>query len=326
MKSSIGRMAAVAGAVAVALAMSVAADVSAKEATAKKATATKATKEKKSESGYIGVYMQELTDEVRKGLDLEVSKGVLISGVQDDSPAAKAGVEEGDVVVAFGGTAVDSPEELRSVVSDFEPGAKAKLELVRDGKAQTVTLTVGDRPERDAFSFVTPDLDGRGFGEMRRAFAMIGGPRLGIDARDIEDDELGSYFGAKSGILVLDVSDESVAEKAGVKAGDVIQKIGDEPVADIDDLRDAVREFDEGDEFTIGVLRHGKAQSLKATMDEQEFSFHNGQAPMWREFHHGQRAPRAPRMDFNRESLREELDELKKELREMKEQLEREDS
>lgn len=320
MKSTIGRMAVAAGAVAVALAVS-AADVSAKEATHKKAT-----KEKKSGSGYIGVYMQELTDEVRKGLDLEVSKGVLISGVQDDSPAEKAGLEEGDVVTSFAGKDVDSPDELRSIVSDFEPGVEAELELVRDGKAQKVTLTVGDRPERETFSFVTPDLDGQGLGEMRRAFAMIGGPRLGIDARDIKDDELGSYFGAKTGILVLDVSDESVAEKAGVKAGDVIQKIGDESVADIDDLRQAVREFDEGDEFTIGVLRHGKAQLLKAVMDEQEFSFHNGQAPMWREFHHGQRAPRAPRMHVDRESLREEIDELKRELREMKEQLEREDS
>lgn len=323
MKSNIGRMATVAGAVAAVLAVSVAADVAAKD---KKTSKSTATKEKKSESGYIGVYMQELTDDVRKGLDIDVTKGVLISGVQDDSPAAEAGIEEGDVVVAFGGKDVDSPDELRDIVRDFEPGSQAKLELVRDGKSQTVTLTVGDRPESETFSFVTPDLDGQGFGEMRRAFAMIGGPRLGIDARDIEDDELASYFGAKSGILVLDVSDESVAEKAGVKAGDVIQQIGDEKVTDIDDLRDAVREFDEGDEFTIGVLRHGKAQSLKAIMDEQEFSFHSGQAPMWREFHHGQRAPRAPRMDFNRESLREELDELKRELQEMKEKLEREDS
>jgi serine protease Do len=294
------------------------------DALAKEKKTDKAAKSKvKSESGYIGVYMQELTADVREGLDLDVSKGVLISGVQDDSPADKAGLEEGDVVVAFGGRSVDSPDALRDVVSEFQPGAEAKLEYVRDGKAQSVTLTVGERPESQAFSFVTPNIDAPGMRDMHRAFTVFAGPRLGIEAHELENDELGSYFGAKEGVLVLGVEDESVAAKAGVQAGDVIQTIGEESVTDVGDLRDAVRDFEEGDEFTIGVLRHGKKQSLKATMDEQEFSFHNGSAFFDR------RAPRsqwAPRVHVDRESLRDEIDELKKEIREMKEQLERQDS
>jgi len=315
MKRHMGRMARTAWAVAVVLAVTGAADAVAKEKT-------------KSESGYIGVYMQDLTDDVRKGLDLEVKSGVLVSGVADDSPAAAAGIEEGDVIVSFAGSDVASPEELRGAVSGFEPGADAKLEVVRDGKTQTLVVTIGERPERDAFAFATPDIeidvpDGR---QMRRAFTLMAGPRLGIEAHEIEDDELGSYFGAKpgSGVLVLDVEDESVAGKAGVKPGDIIQTIGDDTVDDVRDLRESVREFDDGDEFTIGVFRHGKKQSLKATMDEQENAFFSGDAPMWREFHHGMRAPRAPRSP-NRNDIQRELDELKQEIREMKEQLERED-
>jgi PDZ domain-containing secreted protein len=123
---------------------------------------------------------------------------------------------------------------------------------------------------------------------------------------------------------VLGVEDESVAAKAGVKAGDVITTIGDDKVTDVGDLRNAVRDFDEGDEFTISVVRHGKTQSLKATMDEQEFSFYNGGngAHVWRT----PRAPRAPRVHVDRESMRDEIDQLKKEIQEMKEQLDREDS
>ena len=110
----------------------------------------------------------------------------------------------------------------------------------------------------------------------------------------------------------------------GAKAGDVIQTIGDEKVTDVGDLREAVREFDEGDEFTIGVLRHGKTQKLTATMDQQEFSFYDG--GMMRYAPRALRVPRTPRVHVDRESLRDEINDLKKEIREMKEQLERQDS
>lgn len=318
MRTRVNRMAATAATAAVLLGATVVADAVAKEKKASKAS-------KKSESGYIGVYMQELSDDVREGLDLDVTKGVLVSGVQDDSPADTAGIEEGDVVVSFAGTAVDSPDQLRELVSEFEPGATAKIDVVRDGKAQSFTVTVGERSKSETFSFEVPDGD---MGELRHAFTMVGGPRLGISAHELEDDnDLGSYFGAEDGILVLGVEDESVAEKAGVKAGDVIQTIGDDKVGDVGDLREALRDFDEGDEFTIGVLRHGKSQTLKATMDEQEYSFFNGGWPNGREWrYYTPRAPRAPRVHVDRESLRDEIDDLKKEIQEMKEQLERDDS
>ena len=320
MKTHIARVALAVVAVAAILALGAA------DAPAKDKKAAKAPKESTSKkSGYIGVYMQELTDEVREGLDMDVTKGVLVSGVQDDSPAAEAGVEEGDVVVSFGGTDVDSTQELRDAVSEYSPGSQAKMEVVRDGKTKAITLTVGERTEDESsWYFNTPDVQIHGLGDMHRAFTMIGGPRLGIDAHELEkDDDLSSYFGAKEGVLVLGVEDESVASAAGVKAGDVITKIDDATVTDVRDLREAVRDFDEGDQFTITVVRKGKTQSLKATMDEQEFSFHNGDAPgsfQW----HG-RAPRA-HMRVDRDQLRQEINDLKREIREMKEQLEREDS
>ncbi|HEU4929775.1 MAG TPA: PDZ domain-containing protein, partial [Candidatus Krumholzibacteria bacterium] len=258
MKTHIARMALAVVAVAAMLAMGAA------DAPAKDKKAAKAPKEATKKSGYIGVYMQELTDEVREGLDMDVTKGVLVSGVQDDSPAAAAGVEEGDVVVSFGGKDVDSPEDLSAAVRAYQPGSQAKMEVVRDGKTKSITLTVGDRPESESFSFTTPDGEFHGdFGNVHRAFAMIGGPRLGIDAHDLEKgDDLASYFGSREGVLVLGVEEESVAAEAGVKAGDVITSIGDETVTDIRDLRDAVRDFDAGEEFTITVVRKGKTQSL----------------------------------------------------------------
>jgi serine protease Do len=245
-------------------------------------------------SGYIGVYMQELTADVRKGLDLDVKQGVLVSGVEDDAPAALAGIEEGDVITKFNGKAVTDPDDLRDAVSAIEPGKKANVELVRDGKTRTVTVTVTDRPERQTFHFDGDDFDGS-FAPMHmgRNFAMFGGPRLGISAHELDDDGLASYFGVKKGegVLVLEVEDESVASKAGVKSGDIISKIGNDQIEDTRDIRKALNDYDEGDQFDITVLRHGKTQSLKATMDEQkgEFAF---DVPSPGQFHW--RAPRAP--------------------------------
>lgn len=272
-------------------------------------------------SGYIGVYMQDLTDDVRKGLDLTVKEGVLVSGVADDGPAEKAGLDDGDVVVSFNGRKVATPEELRRAVRDVEPGTEATLGIVRDGKEKTLTVTVGERPEESWgwFSGEAPRAP-----EFRRAFAMLSGPRLGIQAHEISD-ELGAYFNAKGGegVLVLEVDEESVAAKAGVQAGDIVQKIDEEKVADIDDLRASMQDFEEGDAFTITVLRHGKPQSLKATMDDQsgyEFSWFDGNG------HHRGRV-HAPRMesfqipDSYHQDLKKELDELREELDELREEL-----
>ncbi|MDH4037037.1 MAG: PDZ domain-containing protein [Candidatus Krumholzibacteria bacterium] len=273
-------------------------------------------------SGYIGVYMQDLTDDVRAGLDLKVKDGVLISGVADDSPAEKAGLDDGDVVVSFNGTRVGTPDELRDAVRQVEPGTEAKMEVVQNGKKKTVTITVGDRPDQQFGWFSAPDAP-----QIHRALSMFGGPRLGIQAHEISD-ELGSYFNAKEGdgVLVLDVNDASVAEKAGVQAGDIVQKIDDTRVGDVGDLRDALRDFEEGDTFTITVLRHGKTQPLKATMDDQsdaEFSWNfDGRAPRMHGMHRQPGAMyefRMPRQD--RDTLRDELDELREELKELKEEL-----
>ena len=274
-------------------------------------------------NGYLGVSLQELTDDVRKGLDLDVSKGVLVSGVEEDAPAELAGIEEGDVITAINGKTVSSASELRAEVRSVEPGKTARVDVVRDGKKQTITVTVGERPEPETFIWHSDGAPMR-FG---REFSMMGGRRLGIEAHELEDDGLASYFGAKKGegVLVLSVDDESIAGKAGVKPGDIISRLGDERIEDTGDVRSALSEYDEGDTFDITVVRHGKSQSLKATMDDQthEFAFTSPPGPgafQWRAPRH---APHAYRelLRENRDDLKRELDDLKKELRELKEEL-----
>jgi len=281
--------------------------------------------------GYIGVYMQDLTSQVRKGLDLKVEKGVLVSGVEEDSPADKAGIEDGDVITRFNGKTVASADELRDAVRAVAPGKSAKIDVVHEGDSKSLTLTVSERPEREAMHWES-------FGDhdapmaMARAFTMMGGPRLGVEARPLEDEGLASYFGAKKGdgLLVLSVDDESVAGKAGVKPGDIINKVGNDKIEDTQDVRHALKDYDKGDQFDITVIRHGKSQSLKATMDEQDhemaFDAPGNGTYHWRMSPHGMRAPMPPRMYMNmnpgdNDELRRELDDLKQEIRELKEKV-----
>jgi C-terminal processing protease CtpA/Prc len=282
-------------------------------------------------SGYIGVYLQELTSQVKKGLDLKVENGVLVSGVEEDSPADNAGIEDGDVIVRFNGKSVSSADELRSAVRATSPGKAAKVDVVHDGDTKTLTLTVSERPEHETMHWESHG-DGDTPMMFARDFNMFGGPRLGIQAKELDDEGLASYFGAKKGdgLLVLSVDDESVASKAGVKAGDIISKVGDDKIEDTQDVRHALKDYDKGDKFDITVIRHGKAQSLKATMDEDhEFAFDTvaPEAFHWR----GMMPPRAPRTPMaprvyvspgNRDELRRELDDLKQQIQELKEQLE----
>lgn len=289
------------------------------------------------ERGYIGVYMQTLDRSHREGLDLKVDKGVLISGVEDDSPADKAGLQDGDVIVEFNGKAVDDPDALRDLVRDTKPGEKVEVVIIRDGDRKTLKLEVGERPEGGTFGWSSDDHPGWGdmhwfdTDDVHGLRAMFGGPRLGVTAAELNDD-LAGYFDTKAGdgVLVLGVADDSIAKKAGIKSGDVIQKVGDKAIGDVSDLRKALRDFDEGDQFDVTLLRKGKTQTVKATMDDQQkislWTVGEGDGDWTVKRVREHRNPRV-RVDVDKDrqelhdamnELRDEIKQLKKEIKELK--------
>jgi membrane-associated protease RseP (regulator of RpoE activity) len=300
------------------------------------ATAGSKDKEKEPKTkGYLGVYMQKLDKDVREGLDLDVDEGVLINGVEEGSPADEAGIEEGDVVVEFDGKKVSSPDDLRALVGESEVGKEVEVKVIRDGKQKTVRLVVGELP--DDLGWATMGDFGshwrdKGLDKLVYAFALR--PRLGVEAVELNKD-LAPYFKTKAGegVLVLEVKDESAAEEAGIKAGDVIQKVGDETVSSVDDLRESLEDFEEGDEVAIVVLRNGKTKTLTATMKDVDENF------IWSGWPHSYRYRakglphhyewKSPDIEIQRykgdveneiQELKKELKELKKEIRELKKQ------
>jgi len=282
---------------------------------------------KDGDNAYLGVYMQSLTKDVRHGLDLDVDEGVLIGGVADDSPAQKAGIEDGDVIIEFNGDSVDNPDALSRLVGGLKPGTRVKVVVVRDGKHKSLEVELGEKPDNfDSFDFN----GARRFAPMMREFSKNAffspGPRLGVHASDLNND-LAPYFDVKGddGVLVLDVNDGSMAARAGVKPGDVILRVGDERIDEISDIHAALEDHNEGDQVDLTVLRHGKKKKLHAKVEDarEEYSFHvraprmrwhGDTPPVMREYMRGGRRGEMQDLRKQIDELRKELDDLKKGL------------
>jgi len=237
--------------------------------------------------------------------------GVKIDEVNDESPAEKAGIKAGDVVVDYDGERVRSARQFTRLVQETPEGRSVAIGLMRDGKKQTVNATPEngrmtwnfgpdvDRAMREAergmreFRFDVPNFDfrfddrDRAPGDPRRfEYRLPGGMlpfvngsrgRLGVSVQSLTPD-LQEYFGARNGgALVSSVTKESAAAKAGVKAGDVITSINGKRVEDADAL---VRALDDlTGEVSIVVLRDKKEITLKATLERRETPPRPGSRP-----------------------------------------------
>jgi serine protease Do len=232
---------------------------------------------------WLGVETQEVTAENAKELKLPAERGVVVAEVTKDSPAAKAGLKEKDAITEVNGQRVEGAAQFRRMIHEIPAGRTAQLTVWRDGRAQTLSATLGKAEERHdkwmgatpgAFAFRMPEVQipempsmdlGEGMG-----MVIAGRPRLGIDAEDI-GGQLGSFFGAPDGegILVRSVNGGSAAEKAGMKAGDVITGFNGERVRSLGDLRQKLASQNDAKTAKIGVLRNRSEVTLSVELPER---------------------------------------------------------
>ncbi|HEV8309849.1 MAG TPA: DegQ family serine endoprotease, partial [Methylomirabilota bacterium] len=162
--------------------------------------------------GWLGVSIQPLTPELAKSFGSKPQEGVLVASVAEGSPAAKAGLRPGDVIVRYDGKAVDSPRELSAGVANTEVGRTVELAVVRDGAERRLRVTIGNLA--DSRQARTPATESRVAG------------RLGLELQDLTP-ELARRLGIPDpkGVVVTDVRPNSPAAEAGIKEGDVIREI-----------------------------------------------------------------------------------------------------
>ncbi len=225
-----------------------------------------------SESGWLGVQIADVDAQKAKELKLPAERGVLISEVEKDSPAAKAGLQVNDVVTEFNGQRIESATQFRRMVRESLAGRVAQLTLWRDARSQSLSVTLGSSRDRVERSFrIFRDRDFHFDFSLPEIGILVGSraPILGISADDISG-QLGAYFGAPGGegILVREVHSGSPAEKAGMKAGDVITKLDGERVRSLGELREKLRAKREQKSASVGVIRKGAEVSLTVEIEQ----------------------------------------------------------
>ena len=232
-------------------------------------------------NGWLGIEIAEISADRAKELKLGAVRGVEVVQVEADSPAAKAGLKEHDVITTYDSQTVEGRVQFRRLVRETPPGRSTSLTVSRDGSAQSLTVVIGDRGEQiennvrvfrhpehlaPPSSFVMPDFD---FQFAAPEVMDMRTPLLGISAEDL-NGQLGAYFGAPNGegILVPDVRRGTPAEKAGLKAGDVITKVDDKPVKSLRDLRIELREKGEQKTVNLSVLRKGSTMNMPIEIEK----------------------------------------------------------
>ncbi len=227
-------------------------------------------------SGWLGVETHEVTADKAKELKLSAERGVVLGRIVPDSPAAKAGLKENDVVTEINGQRVEGAAQFRRMIHEIPAGRSIQLTVWRDGRTQAISATLGKSEERHhamkmvtptpgTFAFRMPEIPEIPPMEWNGGMLAGGQPRLGIDAEDLSG-QLGAFFGAPDGegILVRDVNSGSPAEKAGVKAGDVITSLNGDRIRTVGDLREklSAKRDDKDRTVKLGVLRNKSEISL----------------------------------------------------------------
>ncbi|MER8827754.1 Do family serine endopeptidase [Mesorhizobium sp. M0938] len=179
------------------------------------------------ERGFIGVRLQEVTPSIAEALGIAGSKGALVASVEPDSPAAKAGIEAGDVITRFNGKDIQSVHDLTLAAASQKPGTKTTLTRNRGGSQEEVALVIGQRKDEEVQTGAVPGPE-------------AADQRLGLSLSPIPGEarqQLGLQPGT-TGVFVQEVAPNSVADQNGLRAGDVIVSANNRDVTQPSDIQE----------------------------------------------------------------------------------------
>jgi S1-C subfamily serine protease len=219
------------------------------------------------------VRLEDVNADRARELKLAGEYGAVITKVTEDSPAAKAGMKENDVVLEFAGERVRSAAQLKRLIGETPPGRSIILKVSRDGQTRTVSLALeacrGGLAAPQIYSFEMPEIPRI---RMPNFSFEFGAPRLGVLADELTA-QLAEYFGVKQGkgVLVREVESGTPADKAGLKAGDCIMRVGSKEIGSVGDLHSALSEqarenADSKREVELTIVRDRHEQTVKVEL------------------------------------------------------------
>jgi len=203
--------------------------------------------------GWLGVLIQDVTGELAESFKMETPHGALVSRVLPDSPAAKAGIKAGDVIMRFNGTDVSLSSDLPPIVGATSVGQSIPVEVLRDGKSLRLTVLIGKLPESDK----EPAKESRKPAAEPGLFEQ----RLKVHVRELNADELSS-FKMKGPAVVVEKLKSGPASQAGVQAGDIIVQFNFKEIKTPNDLQSAVKAAAPGSKVPMLIQREGNTTFL----------------------------------------------------------------
>ena len=167
--------------------------------------------------GRIGVVIQSVTQDLAESFGMKAPKGAIVSQVEKDGPAAKAGLQEGDIITAVNGKAIDDSVDMPVIIGSMAPGSIAKLSIIRNNKDMTIDVKVEEAPNESASS---------------NASKTAAANKLGVTVRPLNDEEKAKA--ETEGLLVTEST--GAARKAGIREGDIIVNVNGVKIKKTDDL------------------------------------------------------------------------------------------
>jgi serine protease Do len=225
---------------------------------------------------YLGIGAQDIDAERAKALKLKDVRGAEVTSVTPDSPAAKAGIKDGDVIVEFNGQPVEGTDQLARLVRETPVGRQVRFGLWRAGAPVTVTATMEQGKRVTVYgdggtAFAIPELPKMPempYIDIPKFQMLTGNPMLGIMGEPLgQQEQLADFFGVKEGVLVKSVTKGTAAEKAGIKAGDVIVKVDEKNVNTTGEITGVLRAVRGKTTITVIVVRAKKEMPITVTLD-----------------------------------------------------------
>jgi len=271
-----------------------------------------------SRRAWLGLSLSDMTKDLAKEHGIKTDEGAYVRDVIEDSPAEKAGFEEGDVVLEFNGRTIYDADDLTKAVRKTDPGATAKVVVLRKGQKKAIEVKLGKTP-RNSFGGVyslgmpAPHAwPGRSFRFLTSSSEFSGLSLMTLNP------QLAEYFDVPGGegVLVERVKKGSAGAKAGFKAGDVILKFGETEVSEAGDVWEGASGAEKQEKAQVDILRKGKKQTLTMAVDPSQWKMHGHS-------HAGDADEdlniriREPEMQFERQEWKTQMDELQRHLRGM---------
>ncbi len=190
--------------------------------------------------GWLGVAIQNMDASLAEQFGVAVTEGILISDIQDDSPAKEAGFERGDILIEFDNKPMGDVNQLRNVVAQTEVGKEVKIKVLRKSNETVLTVKIGEQPS-DLFASSKSSI----------------GRDLGMSVQNLTEELAKSFgFENENGVVVSAVEPGSPAAQADVKEGDLIKEVNREKINNIKEFREALKNTEEGKDILL-LLRRG---------------------------------------------------------------------